>query len=46
MAMKKAELDKQMGLKINGLRKGPDVAGRFGQGAAGALDRREQRRHV
>ncbi|CAN5433082.1 hypothetical protein BH09PSE5_BH09PSE5_21510 [soil metagenome] len=43
MAMKKAELDKQMGLKINGQRKGPDVAGRFGQNPPG-VDRREQRR--
>jgi hypothetical protein len=44
VAMKKAELDKQLGLKINGQRKGPEVAGRFSQVASGATDRREKRK--
>jgi hypothetical protein len=44
MAMKKAELEKQMGLKI-GQRKGPETGARFGQlASSGAPDRREQRR--
>lgn len=44
MAMKKAELDKQAGLKISNQRKGPDLGGRFSQVSSGATDRREQRR--
>jgi len=44
MTMKKTELDKQLGLKIANQRKGPDVGGRFGQGGAASIDRREQRR--
>jgi len=44
MTMKKFDLAKQMGLKIEGRRKGAHAPDRFAQGAAVALDKREQRK--
>jgi len=44
MSMKKSDLDKNAGLKVQGQMKGVAVPGRYGQGAAQAADRREQRR--
>ena len=44
MSMKKSDLDKNLGLKIGGKMKAAGVPDRFAQGAAGALDKREQRR--
>ena len=44
MTMKKFDLAKQMGLKIEGKRKGAHAPDRFAQGAAAALDKREQRK--
>lgn len=42
--MKKAELDKQHGSKISGRMKHHGAPGRFGNPAAAAPDRREQRK--
>lgn len=44
MSMKKSDLDKSMGSKIDGRMKAAGVPGRFAQGAAAATDKREQRR--
>ena len=44
MSMKKSDLDKHLGMKIGGRMKATGVPGRFGQGAAEVVDRREQRR--
>ena len=44
MSMKKTDLAKNMALKINGQMKGAGVPGRFAQGAAELVDRKEQRR--
>ena len=44
MSMKKSDLDKLLGKKIGGQMKGAGVPGRFAQGAADVVDRREQRR--
>jgi hypothetical protein len=44
MSMKKSDLDKNMGMKISGQMKGAGVPDRFAQGAAAALDKREQRK--
>lgn len=42
--MKRTDLEKNIGLKINSQIKRPGAAGRIGQGAAVAVDRREQRK--
>jgi hypothetical protein len=44
MSMKKTDLDRLAGLKLEGQRKGAAVPGRFGQGAASLAGRKEQRR--
>jgi len=44
MSMKKTDLDRLAGLKLEGQRKGAMVPGRFGQGSAALPDRKEQRR--
>ena len=44
MSMKKTDLAKNMALKINGQMKSAGVPGRFAQGAAELVDRKEQRR--
>ena len=44
MSLKKFDLAKNMGLKINGQLKNGGVPERFAQGAAALPDRREQRR--
>ena len=44
MSMKKSDLDKHLGQKIGGQMKGAVVPDRFAQGAANAVERREQRR--
>jgi hypothetical protein len=44
MSMKKSDLDKHLGKKLGGQMKAGGAAGRFGQGAADMVDRREQRR--
>ena len=44
MSMKKSDLDKRLGSMIGGRMKAGGGAGRFGQGAEGIVDRREQRR--
>jgi len=44
MSMKKTDLVKNLAKKIDGQMKGVAVPGRFGQAAAAALDKREQRR--
>lgn len=44
MTLKKTDLDRLAGLKLEGQRKGAAVPGRFGQGAASLPDRKEQRR--
>ena len=44
MSMKKSDLDKQLGKKVGGQMKAAGASGRFGQGAADVVDRREQRR--
>ncbi|HZE91892.1 MAG TPA: hypothetical protein VE029_09345 [Rhizobacter sp.] len=44
MSMKKSDLDKNMGRKISGQMKAAGVPDRFAQGAADAVDRREQRK--
>lgn len=43
-AMKKTDLEKSKGLKIQGQMRQAGVPGRFGQGAAQVPDRREQRK--
>jgi hypothetical protein len=44
MSMKKSDLDKLLGKKVGGQMKVAGAAGRFGQGVANVVDRREQRR--
>jgi hypothetical protein len=44
MSMKKSDLDKHMAKKIGGQMRAAGVPDRFAQGAADAVDRREQRR--
>lgn len=44
MSLKKFDLAKNMGLKISGQMKAAGVPGRFAQGAAEVVDRKEQRR--
>jgi hypothetical protein len=44
MPSKKQDLVRQLESKIESQQKGPNVAGRFGQGASSQLDRKEQRR--
>jgi hypothetical protein len=44
MSQKKTDLAKNLALKINGQMKAAGVPGRFAQGAADVVDRREQRR--
>ena len=44
MSMKKFELEKNKGLKIDGKMKAAGVQERFGQGAGAVADKREQRR--
>ena len=44
MSMKKTDLEKALAKKITGRMAGAGVAQRFGAGAAGLPDRREQRR--
>ena len=43
--MKKADLEKSKGKKIDRQMNQPATPGRFGQGAAVVVDRREQRKH-
>ena len=45
MSMKKFELEKNKGLKIDGKMKAAGVQDRFAQGASAVADKREQRRH-
>ncbi|WP_310384723.1 hypothetical protein [Roseateles sp.] len=44
MNMKKTDLDRLAGIKLDGQMRGAPVLGRFGQGAANLPDRKEQRR--
>jgi len=44
MSMKKTDLAKNLALKISGQMKSAGVPGRFAQGAAAVVDRREQRK--
>ncbi len=44
MALKKFDLAKNMGKKLEGQRKGATIPGRFGEASASLPDRREQRR--
>lgn len=44
MSMKKSDLDKMAGKKVGGQMKASGIPGRFGQGVADVVDRREQRR--
>jgi hypothetical protein len=44
MSMKKSDLDKMMAKKVGGQMKAAGIPGRFGQGVADVVDRREQRR--
>ena len=44
MATKKQDLVRQLESKIESQKKGPNVAGRFCQGATSLVDRKEQRR--
>ena len=44
MSLKKFDLAKNLGLKINGQMKSAGVPGRFAQGAGEVVDRKEQRR--
>jgi hypothetical protein len=44
MSMKKTDLVKQLAKKLDGRMKGAGAPGRFGQGAAEPIDKREQRR--
>jgi hypothetical protein len=44
MSMKKFDLAKSLGLKIDNRRKGAGIPGRFAQEAAAVADKREQRK--
>jgi hypothetical protein len=44
MSMKKSDLDKHLARKIGGRMLAAGASGRFAQGAAAVVDRREQRR--
>lgn len=44
MSLKKFDLSKNFGKKLEGQRKGSAVPGRFGDASANLVDRREQRR--
>ena len=44
MSMKKTDIEKHKNMKIEGKMKSAGVPGRFGQGAAVVVDKREQRR--
>ena len=44
MSLKKTDLAKSLALKLEGRMKAAGASGRFGQGAAQVLDRKEQRR--
>ena len=44
MNMKKTDLDRLAGIKLDGQMRGASIPGRFGQGAAQMTDRKEQRR--
>lgn len=44
MSMKKTDLEKNKAMKIDGKMKAAGVPGRFAQGAADGVDKREQRR--
>lgn len=44
MSMKKTDLVKNLAKKIDGQMKASGVPGRFGQGSAAVVDKREQRR--
>ena len=44
MSMKKTDIVKQLAKKLDGRMKATDIPGRFAQGAAEMVDRREQRR--
>jgi len=44
MSMKKTDLDRLAGLKLDSQMRGASVPGRFGQGASQLPDRKEQRR--
>jgi hypothetical protein len=44
MSMKKSDLDKLLGKKVGGQVRVAGASGRFGQGAADVVHRREQRR--
>jgi hypothetical protein len=44
MSMKKSDLDKNLGMKIDGKMKTAAIPTRYGQEAGAPLDRREQRR--
>lgn len=44
MSMKKTDLDRLAGLKLDSQMRGAAVPGRFGQGASQLPDRKEQRR--
>ena len=44
MSLKKTDLAKNLALKINGQMKATGVPGRFAQGSADVVDRKEQRR--
>ena len=44
MSMKKTDIEKNKNMKIDGKMKSAGVPGRFGQGAAVMVDKREQRR--
>ena len=44
MSMKKTDLVKNLAKKLDGRMKASGVPGRFGQGSADVIDRREQRR--
>ena len=44
MSMKKTDIEKNKGMKIEGKMKAAGVPGRFAKGAADVVDKREQRR--
>ena len=44
MSMKKTDLVRNLAARLEGQMKGAGVPGRFGQGATGVADKREQRR--
>ncbi len=44
MSLKKFDLAKNLGKKLEGQRKGSAIPGRFGDASANLVDRREQRR--